>query len=484
MTAALLTPAARRHAAAMARAIAPFAARLDRDFLARLRKRAYEAAQIRAFLAITPAARSRLRSLPQFLEQVDYNGRRLAKLNVPPAEVGEVLREFGAILDPVLGGEYQPAREQLHLATILTLENAFYHVREAETQAFFGLYRAEVEAKDLEDLLRRFVGILTQTFHARAGRLLLDRPMSEKLSRPLYIERGKPDERLIADPGMRGRYRSYWSYPLGPEALVQFGFRVPYPWLPRELALLEAAGERCRAAMERARLEQEIRRLEAQARQAEEEERRRIGRELHDEAGQSLLLLRLQLEMIERDAPVSLRPRLEEAREVAERTVAELRRIVAALSPAVLERLGLESALRQLTVRVRKIHPAEVRLRISVSSEPLPMQIQEVIYRVAQECLQNVAKHSQATHVNLSLKAADKSIRLSVTDNGAGFSAETVGSKPMSFGLAGMRERAALLGGTLAVRSRPGKGTTVALELPRTSAQVAPYGKDSRTFNG
>jgi len=483
MAAALLTPAARRHAASMARAIAPFAARLHRDFLAGLRKRGYDAAQIRAFLAITPAARSRLRSLPQFLEQVDYNGRRLAKLNVPPAEVSEVLREFGAILDPVLAGEYQPAREQLHLATVLVLENAFYRVREAETQAFFGLYRAELEAQGLEDLMRRFAGILTKAFHARAGRVLLDRPLSGKLSRPLYIERGTPDESLVADTGMRGRYQSYWSYPLGPGALVQFAFRVPYPWLPREMALLEAAGERCRAAMERARLEKEVRRLEVQAHQAEEEERARIGRELHDEAAQSLVLLRLQLEMIERDAPVALRRRLAEGRGVAERTVAELRRIVAALSPSVLERLGLESALRQLTVRARKIHPAEVRLRISVPSEPLPMQIQEVIYRVAQECLQNIAKHSQATYVNLSLQAADKSIRLSVTDNGAGFNAETVGSKPMSFGLAGMRERAALLGGTLAVRSRPGKGTTVTLELPRTSAQVAPNGKDSRTLD-
>jgi signal transduction histidine kinase len=463
----------------MARAIRPFAAQLDRDFLAQLRNRAYDESQIRAFLAITPAARSRLRSLPQFLEQVDYNGRRLAKLNMPLAEVVEVLRGFGGILDPVLGGEYQPAREQLQLATMLTLQNAFYGVREAETQAFFGLYQAQADARNLEDLLRRFVAILTQAFHARAGRLLLDRQPEGRLARPLYIERGQPDESLIADPGMRGRYASYWSYPLGEGALVQFGFRVCYPWLPREFALLEATGERCRAAIERVRLEEEIGRLEALARKAEEEERRRIGRELHDEAGQSLLLLRLQLELIERDAPPGLRPRLEAVRGLAERTVVELRRIVAALSPAVLERLGLAPALRQLAARFRKVHPGEVRVRISVPSDPLPMQTQEVIYRVAQECLQNVAKHSQATHVNLLLKAADKNIRLSVTDNGAGFSAEAVGGKPMSFGLAGMRERAALLGGTLAVRSRLGKGTAVALQLPRTFAQVTAHGKDS-----
>jgi signal transduction histidine kinase len=258
---------------------------------------------------------------------------------------------------------------------------------------------------------------------------------------------------------------------------------VRYPWLPRELALLVAAGERCHEALERARMEREIRRLEAEARCAEEEERRRIGRELHDEAGQSMLLLRLQLELIERDAPAPLRPRLAETRAIAERAVTELRRLVAALSPAVLERLGLKSALRQLAARFRKMHPAALHLRISAPAEHLPTQTQEVIYRVAQECLQNIAKHSRGTQVNISLRTADKSIRLSVADNGAGFCAETARNQPMSFGLAGMRERAALLGGMLAVRSAPGEGTRVTLQLPRSSAPVVRNGKDSRTLN-
>jgi signal transduction histidine kinase len=484
MSDSLLTPAARRHARLLARAIVPFASGLDRRFRAILRSHAYSATTIRACLAITPAAASRCRSLRAFLEQVDYNGRRLAKLSVPPAELKEALREFGKVLDSKLGKRFQPAREQLHLATLLTLECAFHGVREAEAQAFFGLYRAELEARNLEDLLRRFVRILTRTFQARAGRLLLlDRTVEGKLSRPLYIEHGKAAERLIADPEMRGRYASSWSHPFGKQALVQFGFPVPYPWLPRELSLLSVAGERCREAIERARMESEIRRLEVEARRIEEDERRRIGRELHDEAGQSLLLLRLQLDMMRRDAPAELRPQIEEAQGVAERTVSDLRRVVAALSPAVLERLGLAAALRQLAARFRKTHPAVVRVRISVPSEALPMPVQQVIYRVAQECLQNIAKHSQATHVNLSLHAADKNIRLSVSDNGAGFDAETVGKKPMSFGLAGMRERAQILGGTLAVQSAPGVGAKVTLQLPGSTAQVARNGKDSRSIN-
>ena len=482
LTESFLTPAARRRVRALAREIAPAAARLERRFTAWLRGGGYDAAQVRALLAITPAAASRARSLAQFLEQVEYHGRRLAKLNVPPAEVAEALRAFGALLAEVLQGRFEPAREQLQLATRMALKVVFYQVREAEAQAFFGLYRAESEARDPDDLLSRFVRILTQTFRARGGRLvLLDKPPAGKLAHPLYIERGAPEEALVADARMRGRYACYWSYPLRSAGLVQLGFRVPYPWLPRELALLDAVAERCHEAIERARMQREIRRLEAEARRAEEEERRRIGRELHDEAGQSLLLLRLQLEMMERDAPEPLRRRLAESREVAGRAVAELRRIIAALSPAVLERLGLAPALRQVAARFRLLFPAGVRLRISVPPGGLPRQIEEVIYRVAQECLQNVAKHSQATHVNLSLWTADKSIRLSVQDNGDGFSAETAGRKPMSFGLAGMRERAALLGGTLAIRSAPGKGTTVQLLLPRNSMVVGADGKDSNT---
>jgi signal transduction histidine kinase len=482
LTGRLLTAAARRHVARMVRAVAPSAGRLDRRFASLLRQRGYNAAQIRAFLAITPAAASRLRSLAQFLEQVEYNGRRLAKLNVPPAAVNEVLREFDGLLDPGLAGRFEPAREQLQLATILILNDAFYGVREGESQAFFGLYHAETEATGLEDLLRRIVRILTPAFQASAGRLfLLERPAAGKLARPLYIERGQADERLIADPEMRGRYASYWSYPIGKAALLQFGFRVRYPWLPRELALLVAAGERCHEALERARMEREIRRLEAETRCAEEEERRRIGRELHDEAGQSMLLLRLQLEMIERDAPELLRPRLAETRALVGRTVEGLRRLIAALSPAGLDRLGLESVLRQLAARFRKVHPAGLRLRIAALSESLPTRTQEVIYRVAQECLQNIAKHSRATRVNLSLSTADKSIRLSVADNGAGFCADRARNQPMSFGLAGMQERVALLGGTLAVRSAPGEGAKVTLQLPRSTAPVTRNGKNSRT---
>jgi signal transduction histidine kinase len=484
MTDPLLTRAARGYVARMTSAIAPHADRLDRRFRGLLRRRGYDTDQARAFLAITPAAASRVASLKRFLEQVEYHGQRLAKLNVQPGEAKETLKAFGPLLDELMPGRFEPAREQIHLATVLALNEAFYQVREAEAQAFFGVDRAEAESHNLDDLLQRFVRILTRTFRARTGRLLLlDRPAKGKLARPLYIKRGQASEKLIADPRMRGRHASYWSFPMPSAGVLQFGFSGSYPWLSREATLLHAVAERCQKAIEKARLEAEIRRLEAEARRTEEEERRRIGRGLHDEAGQSLLVLRLQLEMLEHEAGAEFRPRLAEARGIVERTVEELRRIVAALSPAVLERLGLEAAIRLLVARFQKTHPAKIRVRVSGSWAELSRQSQEVIYRVAQESLQNIAKHSQATGVEILLQSSDKSIRLSVSDNGAGFAKEVALSKPMSFGLAGMRERAALLDGDLSIRSTPGKGVTVVLELPQDSAAVKVHGKNSRTVN-
>ena len=137
----------------------------------------------------------------------------------------------------------------------------------------------------------------------------------------------------------------------------------------------------------------------------------------------------------------------------------------------MVERLGLEAALRQLAMRFRKQHSADVRLRVSPGISGLSTELQEVVYRVAKEALHNVLKHSQASSVKVLLDLADKKIRLSVHDDGIGFSPETAKGESLSFGLAGMQERATLLGGMLVLRSALGKGATVILELPRGSAK-------------
>src|SRR5262249_27394015 len=180
----------------------PSITRLERRFRTILERR-YDPLQTAALLAITPASAARFRSPARFLREVDSQAQRLAKLNVPPAGVHEALREFAGLLDPVLGKRFQPAREQLHLATVLVLENAYYRVRESEAQTLFSIYRAQAEGRDFEDLLHRFVGVLTRGFRARAGRLLLAPDagsISPDLAQPLYIERRSGKEALVADP--------------------------------------------------------------------------------------------------------------------------------------------------------------------------------------------------------------------------------------------------------------------------------------------
>jgi len=461
-----LSAAARRHIRGLLRVVRPAADHLEQQYTKLLRRERCDATRLATLLALTPAAASRHRTLPGFFRQVEISGRAIANLNVPRAEAIAHLGRFGALLEQELGGEFAPAREQLELATVMVLNRVYYEVREAEARCFYGLYRAETEAADLDGLLRRFVQQLAHTFGARAGRLVLEAGETE--GGPFYREG------LDAGAGCACE----WSYPIGRSAVLHLGFSAKRRWLPREESLLRAAGDRFSEAFERVRMRGEVRRLDAEARRAEEDERRRLGRELHDEIGQSLLLLRLELELLERESPEALRVRLRGARGIAERSIEELRRIVSALSPAVLERLGLEVALRQLAARFQKRHGAAVRMRIASDWKGLSREQEQVIYRVAQEAFQNVSKHSGATRVNFFARSTDRVIRLSVTDNGSGFSTEEAVKNPMTFGLGGMRERAGLLGGTLKIRSAPGAGTAVKLELPY-SATVAPNGKDA-----
>src|SRR6202021_136737 len=125
------------------------------------------------------------RPAADFFEQVGYNSRRLAKLNVAPMAVVEALGEYDRELEVLLATRFprqraalQEVRQQLHFQTLLAVNKAYYQVREAETQAFYGLLRAEMDASGLDDLLQRFILILTRTFRAQAGRMIPfgDRP--------------------------------------------------------------------------------------------------------------------------------------------------------------------------------------------------------------------------------------------------------------------------------------------------------------------
>ena len=248
--------------------------------------------------------------------------------------------------------------------------------------------------------------------------------------------------------------------------------------------MLTIAGERCYAATRKTRLLEDIAHRGGPTAETRDphvdgrgSERRRISRELHDDAGQSLVVIRLQMELIEQLLPETSeeRERLAEARDITEKTILDIRRLISDLSPAVLQQLGLGAALRQLANRFRNRYPCQIDLTVGQLPD-LHSNFQLVIYRLAQECLNNIAQHSGATTVNISVSAADRVLRLHVSDNGTGFDVEHALEKADSFGLIGIRERVAVLGGSVnfhstrkvgqSTRSRKKSGTVVRIELP------------------
>jgi len=514
----VLSDQLRVHLKRMSRLLEPHTEKIERRFMNRMRQMGIEPMQRAALSAITTGAAANIlaRNKPalKFIEQVEYNGRRLAKMNLPPSAILEALQEYDRLLVPMLESlrpdqhaNFQWVREQLHFCVILTLNNAYYQVREAETQAFYELFRIELESRNLEELLRRFLESLVHVCRADAGRLYMlsedgkswqlkagspspevfsvaNRPgLVKKLSKPRQLNGDATAAGTLLDPDWHNRFASCWSIPLAVDGrtagVMQFGFARHYEWLPREQELLAAAAERCLMAAEKARLMEDLARREEQVRglaehmlHVEEMERRRISRELHDEAGQSLLCIRLQIEMIEQALPENegeSRAKLREARDLTERTILEMRRLISALSPAVLEQLGLGAALRQLINRFQRLQPTcRVKLQLAKMGV-LPHQLEIISYRLVQECFNNIGKHSQAKLVNVSLVSADGVLKLVVEDNGVGFRVDEALAKRESFGLSGMRERVALLGGKFHVESRtesPKRGTKISIELP------------------
>jgi two-component system sensor histidine kinase UhpB len=211
------------------------------------------------------------------------------------------------------------------------------------------------------------------------------------------------------------------------------------------------------------RLEDE-RRLSAQRMlAAQEAERTRVSRELHDEIGQLLTSVLLRLSSLERRAPMSMRAELSDAREDVRRSMDEVREIAHQLRPPVLQELGLPSALAALAGDVARHGDLNVQRDIDRSVPALTDEREVVAYRVAQESLTNVVRHAQADHAWLRWALEDDAAVLEVRDDGSGFAVDATAERG---GLTGMRERALLAGGTIAVTSTPGRGTTVRLTLP------------------
>ncbi len=205
---------------------------------------------------------------------------------------------------------------------------------------------------------------------------------------------------------------------------------------------------------------------------AQEDERGRIARELHDETIQALVVLLRQLDDLtsgSKGLSEENRLFLENLRQQTNAIMEGVRRLSQDLRPATLERLGLLPALKWLASEVEKHSGITVEVKAHGNERRLPPEIELVLFRIAQEALRNVWRHSEATSAAVVVEFDERKTKISVKDNGKGFGVpETVGNlvKDGRLGLAGMHERAQLLGGNLKIKSEPGKGTTVTIEAP------------------
>ena len=211
------------------------------------------------------------------------------------------------------------------------------------------------------------------------------------------------------------------------------------------------------------RLEFERRDSARRALLVQEGERGRIARELHDEVGQTLTGVMLQVEGLSAAIPEHLRPQLDELRETARRGTEDVRRIARQLRPEALEDLGLQSALAALATAFGEQAHVRVDRHLEPPRLPLSEEQELVIYRVAQEAMTNVARHAQAKAVELRLERIANEVVLTVRDDGRGLPSEASRS---SHGIRGMRERAMLIGARLSIKPAPDRGTEVKLTIP------------------
>ena len=228
--------------------------------------------------------------------------------------------------------------------------------------------------------------------------------------------------------------------------------------------------DRTIAAQELEQSRAELRALAARIQATREEERTRIAREIHDELGQALTALKLDLAWLGskrsrgagnsgayRVIDTSITDRIDETMEVVRRIASELR-------PSVLDQLGLEAAIEYLAKEATKRTGIEVTLQAEEFPK-LPDEVASHAFRIIQEALTNVTRHSQATRVHVSVRRAGAVIILAVADNGVGFAPDSL-SGIRSLGLVGMRERALACGGTLMVQGKPGEGTAIIVTIP------------------
>jgi PAS domain S-box-containing protein len=291
-----------------------------------------------------------------------------------------------------------------------------------------------------------------------------DRPLVKKLREKRLREEKAPAE--YESKGLKKNGDIIWVM----KSLSQ----ITYKGRPAISGIVADISKRRRAEEALRKSDKELRVLSNQLLSAEEKERKRIARELHDGIGQALSAIKFSVEnaLLQLRAvtyPIDLSS-LEAVIPLAQKTIEEVRRIVKDLRPSILDDLGILATIRWFCREFQNVYAAiRIETTVGVQENDVPPTVKTTIYRIMQEALNNVAKHSQANFVHLQLKKNKSHLNLSIRDNGRGFNLDKVMALKTSrrgFGLASIRERAELSGATFSIDTVPGKGTTINIAWP------------------
>ncbi len=306
--------------------------------------------------------------------------------------------------------------------------------------------------------------------------------------KPLAVTDVRQDPRWTPLKGTE-YIRSWLGVPLlargNPIGLVTIDRSTIRPFTPRQIALAEAFARHAAIAIENARLftrvtaqQEQLRKLSIKVVEAQEEERRRISRELHDEMGQALTAIKLNLQMLLVSLPEGddfLREQVEEVIRLTNDSIQEVRRLAMDLRPSILDDLGLVPTLQWYKTQFEKRSECRLNLSIAPQLPRLLPNAETALYRVVQEALTNVSRHANARRVEISLSADEKGVYCTIEDDGQGFSPEAENASGV--GLTSMQERIEALGGAFNLVSAPGKGTTITIFIPAPSAFRAEEGE-------
>lgn len=223
--------------------------------------------------------------------------------------------------------------------------------------------------------------------------------------------------------------------------------------------------ERKRAEEELQRSLEQLRALAARLQSIREEERKRVAREIHDQLGQALTAIKIDLSSLVHDLPADKKQESESVLNLIDQTIQSVRRISTELRPGILDDLGLVAAVEWVGEEFEARTRTKCRLDLPQEDIIIDQERATALFRILQETLTNVARHANATQVNIRLTQEEGGLNLEIRDNGEGFSEEKL-SAGRTLGILGMRERALLLGGELIISGVPGQGTVVSVRIP------------------